>query len=72
MDERSLSTKVFIIIEISSKKLWKQRLGTEYSCLFNDVYKLASGSIAERLKLFPDNFDICLYHISKMYDFNSK
>ena len=30
VDERSLSTKVFTIIEISSKKWWKQKLGTEY------------------------------------------
>ena len=28
VDERSLSTKVFNIIEISSKKWWKKKLGT--------------------------------------------
>lgn len=31
MDERSLSIKVFNIIEISSEKWWKQNPGTEYS-----------------------------------------
>lgn len=33
VDERSLTTKVFIIIEISSEKWWKQKFGTEYSII---------------------------------------
>lgn len=35
MDERSLSTKVFTIIEISNKKWWKQKLWREYRALFH-------------------------------------
>ena len=31
VDKRSLSTKVFMIIKISSKKWWRQKLGTEFS-----------------------------------------
>ena len=51
MDERSLSSKVFTIIEISSKKWWKQKLGTEYSMLYQKL------SMADILNL------ISQYHI---------
>lgn len=31
VNERSLRTKVFVIIELSSEKWWKQKLGAKYS-----------------------------------------
>lgn len=31
MNELSLRTKVFVIIELSSEKWWKQKLGAKYS-----------------------------------------
>jgi len=35
VDERSLNSKVFMIIEVSSEKKWKQKLGIEYKYKLN-------------------------------------
>lgn len=51
MDEQSLSTKVFFIIEISSDKWWKQKLGTPYHRnemqLNNFFFKIVSNWVVQ-------------------------